>query len=158
MVTVIKLDPRGTAKVRYQGELLKRLVDGVVVQAAWTMAVKDLGYTVFEPGDRFVEYYYADRWFNIFDILSAQGTRKGWYCNVAAPAMISDEKIEQIDLLLDVWVYPNGETLILDEDEFAADTSMTEQQRANATQGLRTLLAMIADRQEVFAAIPTTNV
>lgn len=154
---VIKLDPGGTAKVRYQGEVIEQFAGSVVIQAAWTMAVKDLGYTVFEPGDRFVEYYYADRWFNIFDILSTQGTRKGWYCNVAAPAVISAETIEQIDLLLDVWVYPNGETLILDEDEFAADTSMTEQQRANATQGLRALLAMIADRQEVFAAIPTTN-
>lgn len=151
MVTVAKLNPLGEVKIRYQGEVVNRLSNGVVIQAVWTLPPRDLGYTSFEPGDVFVEYYYTDRWYNIFAISAANGSRKGWYCNVAAPATIKDDVIEQIDLLLDVWVDPNGELLILDEDEFAADTTLSEQQREGARQGLHALLQLINQKQEMFS-------
>src|SRR6267154_1527272 len=82
MITVVKQDPYGNAKAQYQGEIVRHLPQGIVIQAYWTRAAKDLGYTVFEPGDRFIEYYYTRRWFNIFAIENRNGTRKGWYCNI----------------------------------------------------------------------------
>lgn len=152
MITVVKQDPEGKAKLRYQGTIIKRLPDGVILQASWTNPARDLGYTRFEPGDRFIEYYYTNRWFNIFDIASTDGTRKGWYCNITEPAVIFDDRIEQIDLLLDVWVSPEGNYLILDEDEFAA-TTLTERQRHGAEAGLQALLQMLEARQEAFSDI-----
>jgi protein associated with RNAse G/E len=153
MITVVKLDPQGEAKIRYQGEVVARSTHAVIIQAIWTSPARDLGYTRFEPGDRFTEYYYADRWFNIFDITSADGVRKGWYCNVAEPARIFDNRVEQVDLILDVWVSPAGELLILDEDEFAADTTLSDEQRNAAQQALQTLLHVIETRQDVFASL-----
>jgi predicted RNA-binding protein associated with RNAse of E/G family len=80
-----------------------------------------LGYTVFERGDRFVEYFYTDRWYSVFAVHTA-GTRalRGWYCNIARPAQISADEVAQVDLALDVWVGPDRACLVLDEDEFAA--------------------------------------
>jgi predicted RNA-binding protein associated with RNAse of E/G family len=153
MITVIKQDAQGTEKIRYQGELLQRLPTGVVIQAQWTLPTKELGYTRFEPGDTFTEYYYNDRWFNIFAILDVNGKRKGWYCNVAQPAMIFDDRIEQVDLLLDVWVNAQGESLLLDEDEFAAATTLSEEQRRGAHEGLRTLLQLLATHSEAFSPL-----
>ena len=153
MITVTKKDAQGQPKIQYKGEVLERSAYRIVIQASWTLPTKDLGYTTFEPGDRFIEYYYTNRWFNIFDISSADGIHKGWYCNVAEPAVISDDHIEQVDLILDVWVDPNGETLILDEDEFAADTTLSKRQRHGARQGLQALLEMIAARQGTFSGI-----
>ncbi|TMF51482.1 MAG: DUF402 domain-containing protein [Chloroflexi bacterium] len=150
MITVVKLNPLGETKIQYSGEIVERLSDGVVIEAYWRHAPKELGYARFEPGDRFTEYYYTDRWFNIFDIATAGGRRKGWYCNVAQPASISKEYIEQVDLLLDVWVDPDGTPLVLDEDEFEADTTLSEEQRAGAHQGLQDLLQMIAAQAEPF--------
>src|SRR5579871_1086473 len=98
MITVIKQDPAGKEITRYQGEIVQQSADETVIEAYWTRPAKDLGYSRFEPGDRFIEYYYADRWFNIFDVISPDGTRKGWYCNVAEPARIYSDHIEQIDL------------------------------------------------------------
>ena len=149
-VTVVKLNPVGEAKIQYQGEVLQETPDEVVLLAYWKQAAKDLGYTIFEPGDRFTEYYFRHHWFNIFDIADAQGRRKGSYCNVAEPAVISEYRIEQIDLLLDVWVDPSGNIQILDEDEFAADTTLSEQQRQGARQGLQDLLQRIAVQEEPF--------
>jgi uncharacterized protein len=153
MITVFKQDPRGAEKIHYQGEVVEWLVNGVVIAAEWTLPAKELGYTRFEPGDHFTEYYYSDRWFNIFDIGSADGRRKGWYCNIAQPAIIAEDTIEQIDLLLDVWVSPAGKPLLLDEDEFAADTMLSEEQREGARAGLHELLHLLATRQEVFAVL-----
>jgi uncharacterized protein len=153
MITVAKKDTQGHTKIQYKGEVLERSADGMVIQASWTLPTKDLGYTTFEPGDQFIEYYYTDRWFNIFDISSAGGVHKGWYCNVAEPAMIVDDHIEQVDLLLDVWVNPTGATLTLDEDEFAADTTLSDEQRTRARQGLQALLQLIAARQEMFSRL-----
>ena len=151
MITVIKQNPFGEAKIQYQGEVVERLSHGVIISAYWRHPTKDLGYTSFELGDHFIEYYYTDRWFNIFDISSADGTRKGWYCNIAEPAVIFDDRIEQIDLFLDVWVSPTGEILILDEDEFAADTTLSDAQRKGARQGLHDLLQRIAARENPFS-------
>src|SRR5437588_4518609 len=153
MITVVKQNPLGEAKVQYQGEIVEHTPHRVIIQAYWSRPTKNLGYTRFEPGDRFIEYYYSDRWFNIFDITDALEVRKGWYCNVAEPARIFEDRIEQIDLFIVVWVTPQGETLILDEDEFAADTTFSQRQRHGARQGLQELLEMIAARQGTFSGI-----
>ncbi|GAC1567792.1 MAG: DUF402 domain-containing protein [Ktedonobacteraceae bacterium] len=150
MITVVKLNPLGEARIQYEGEIVKRLTDGVVIQAYWKQAAKDLGYTRFDPGDCFTEYYFTDRWYNIFDIASVGGQRKGWYCNIAQPASIFDDRIEQVDLLLDVWVDLHGTPLVLDEDEFLADSMLDTQLRENALDGLQELLRMIAACKEPF--------
>ena len=150
MVTVVKLNTLGEARIQYEGEIVKRLENGVVVQAYWKQAAKDLGYTCFEPGDCFTEYYYSDRWYNIFDIADAGGLRKGWYCNIAQPASLFDGRIEQVDLLLDVWVDPRGVPLVLDEDEFEADNTLNAELRQAALDGLHELLEMIAAQSEPF--------
>jgi len=159
MITVVKLNPHGEPKIQYTGEVVRRLSASIVISAIWRHPPKDLGYTSFEPGDHFTEYYFADRWYNIFDIVSTGGQRKGWYCNVAQPAAIFDDRIEQIDLLLDVWVDRQGAPLILDQDEFDADTTMSDEQRAGACQGLQELLQAIAAQDEpfVFTSLPDTG-
>ena len=154
MITVNKLNPLGEKTIQYQGEVLERLADEIIIQAYWNHSPKDLGYVCFEPGDLFIEYYYANRWFNIFEISDASNTRKGWYCNIAEPADIREDQILQKDLLLDVWVDPSGKPLILDEDEFEADRMLDDRQRQGARQGLRDLLQIIVAQIEPFSFKP----
>jgi protein associated with RNAse G/E len=151
MITVNKLNPLGEKTIQYQGEVLERIANGVIIQAYWKHAPKDLGYVSFEPGDQFIEYYYADRWFNIFEISDAGHKLKGWYCNIAEPADIHKDTILQKDLLLDVWVDPWGKPLILDEDEFEADTMLDDRQRTGAKLGLSDLLQMITSEIAPFS-------
>ena len=151
-VIVIKLSPQGEEKTRYIGRIVEHLANGVVLLANWTWPMRDLGYTRFEPRDQFREYYYTNRWFNIFSISSATGTHKGWYCNIAEPVLLERDSLQQVDLLLDVWVNPTGEPLLLDEDEFAI-AALSERQHAGARQGLQILLQMLETRQEVFSSL-----
>jgi predicted RNA-binding protein associated with RNAse of E/G family len=64
---------------------------------------------------------YADRWYNVFELRSATGTLKGWYCNVTRPAIISAETIISEDLDLDLFVSADRDRMVrLDVEEFEA--------------------------------------
>lgn len=118
-----KLDLHGRETFRYPAaRTLERSATSITVEAIFTRYDRlDLGYTVFERGDRFVEHFYADRWYNVFEIHAVgSDALRGWYCNIGRPARLAADEIAQVDLALDVWVNPDGSTLVLDEDEFAA--------------------------------------
>ena len=72
----------------------------------------------FLPGDIFTEFYYLDRWYNVFHIADAHGELKGWYCNVAEPATLDAEGLSFVDMCLDLFVHPDGAMAVLDEDEY----------------------------------------
>jgi hypothetical protein len=93
---------------------------GIVLQAEFNVDVVELGYTTFRRGDQFVEFYYWDKWFNVFQVSNPDGTLKGWYANVGLPAELKPAlgELVYVDLALDVWMHPDGEFVVLDQDEF----------------------------------------
>ncbi|MEV4948502.1 DUF402 domain-containing protein [Streptomyces sp. NPDC053755] len=114
----------GRTKIRYPAEVLADDGTRLTVRAPWAAeGVRDFGFVRFEPGDVFVEYYWRDRWYAIKEVRAADGTLKGWYCDIARPAVIDEGAGEVVveDLDLDLWVSADGsEVLRLDEDEFEA--------------------------------------
>ncbi len=137
---VRKLDLSGNETFRYPiDRILRRASDTITVEATFTRHARlELGYATFERGDRFVEHFYTDRWYNVFEVHAVGSDRlRGWYCNIARPAVIAANEVAQVDLALDVWVRPDGSTLVLDEDEFAAlnlDAAEAEAARAAVTE------------------------
>lgn len=114
------LKPGKGTVVDYAGEPLRRDAASLVVRTAWPGDPLDLGLFRLEPGDRLDEHFYADRWYNIFTLYGADGRLKGWYCNVARPAVIAHDYVESEDLELDLIVGLDGRTRLDDEDEFLA--------------------------------------
>jgi predicted RNA-binding protein associated with RNAse of E/G family len=150
---VVKMDAGHRTILSYPAELVERRPDGIVLATAWELPARDLSCVRFELGDRFTERYYTDRWFDVQEVAGADGRRKGWYCDVAEPAVIEQERVSLVDLDLDVWVSAAGEVVVLDEDEFAASPLLSAAQRVGARRGLEALLRLVAERQEVFAAL-----
>ena len=148
-VTIRKLDYAGHEVTVYPGWVLRRKDHAIVLRTFWNRAPLDVGYVVLEPGDRWTEYFYADRWYNIFEIRASDGRLKGWYCNVTRPARISAGEVVWEDLALDLWVAPDGETLVLDEDEFAA-LPLTPADCEAAQQALAELQEMVAQKAAPF--------
>jgi len=156
-ITVRKLDARGEFVLAYTGVVAASLPAGVRLAARWERPRLDLGYTTFETGDVFTEEFYTDRWYSIIQIASPSGALKGWYCNIAAPASIEmtaeGAVVSYRDLLLDLWVAPDGTMLTLDEDEFATDSSLDDETRAAALAGLAMLRTVVTHREGLFAAL-----
>ena len=149
LVTIRKLDHTGRQVTAYPGQVLRRDDHTIVLRTAWERAPLDLGFVVLEPGDRWTEYFYPDQWYNIFAICASDGRLKGWYCNVTRPAHISAGEVTAEDLALDLWVMPDGETQVLDEDEFAT-LPLTPAEREAAQQALAELQAMVARKTAPF--------
>ncbi len=118
MILVRKLNYEDKETWRWSGELVDRRDGVMVIDALFNAPPRDLGYMKLENTDLFHEYYYSDRWFNIFQVFGADGTLKGWYCNICKPARFLGDQIDFVDMVLDVFVYPDGRPLVLDEDEF----------------------------------------
>src|SRR5262245_855309 len=91
-VTVHKLNARGDVTVAWEGEVLQRTATSVQLQATFTRGPLALGYVTLRPGDRFVEWFYSDRWYNVFAVYNVgDGVFKGWYCNITRPAQIGPQ-------------------------------------------------------------------
>ena len=103
-VTVRKLDHTGREVISYPGEVIERSAGRIVVRTSWDRGPLDLGFVLLEPEDRWTETFYADRWYNIFEICDSEGNLKGWYCNITRPARIAKNEIVAEGLALDLWV------------------------------------------------------
>jgi predicted RNA-binding protein associated with RNAse of E/G family len=142
-VTIRKLDHAGRQVTAYPGQVLWRDDRAIALCTRWDRPPLDLGFVVLEPGGRWTEYFYADRWYNIFEIRASDGRLRGWYCNITRPARIGADEVAAEDLALDLWVAPDGEMQVLDEDEFAA-LPLSPAEREAARQALAELREMVA--------------
>jgi uncharacterized protein len=142
-ITIIKQNPAGEETWRYSGTVLKRDKNSMVVEAFFDREDIDFHGLCLCRGDRFVETYYFERWYNVFEIYDRQNKHlKGWYCNVSSPAIEKERLLIYRDLALDLLVFPDGRQIVLDEDEFTVlEISPREHKQA---------LAALAELQVYF--------
>ena len=135
-IKVQKKNPAGEVTYEYEGVLLSRDENSVTLEALFDRADMPFMDVIFKTGDRFLESYYTDHWYNIFAIHDREdGQIKGWYCNIAKPAVIEDGVVSYIDLALDLWVAVDGTQTVLDEDEFE-ELKLNEELKTAALRGL----------------------
>jgi protein associated with RNAse G/E len=118
-ISVIKQNYLGHEILRYPGEILEREAHQIILEARFGQDDISVEGITFRQGDRFIETYYDNRWYNIYEIHDlTSDSIKCWYCNIAYPAVFQKDSISYRDLALDLLIYPGGKQKILDEDEF----------------------------------------
>lgn len=65
-----------------------------------------------------LEYFWLDRWYNIFRFHEPSGEFRNYYCNVCMPPIFEDDVLEYVDLDLDLLVLPDFSCRVLDRDEY----------------------------------------
>jgi hypothetical protein len=152
-ITVYKCDHEGRVVWQYSGAVLDRGPGWVCLTALFNGRESDMGFVTFRRGDVFTEWFYADRWYNVFRIADGQtGALKGWYCNITRPAQITADSVRADDLALDVFVTPEGHIILLDEDEFNA-LNLVVEERTAALYAVETLRDLAARQTEPFHEI-----
>jgi uncharacterized protein len=142
-ILVIKLNLDRQETWRYTGKVLRRWANAVLLEAHFNRDDVAFHGILLGRGDRFVEKYYTERWYNIFEIHDRSDDHlKGWYCNISLPAELQQDQVAYVDLALDLLVFPDGRQLVLDEDEFA-ELSLDVGMHQGALQAL-------ADLQNLF--------
>ncbi len=142
---IIKADYKGNKVWQYEGRVITHLPHCITIEAHFNRQDLPFHGIVFKHQDIFIETFYTQKWYNIFEIHDRDDNHlKGWYCNVTYPAEIMTEHVIYRDLALDLLVYPDGRQLVLDEDEFLnLELSFTD--RETARKALKEL-------QEIFSA------
>ncbi len=132
-VRIVKLRPDGSEATTYEGVELPGPFpeDWRAFRADWTVGTINAGGLVFEIGDYVHEYFSPTAWFDVFALFSHNDQLKGWYGNVTWPTMFEQgpdgETIVWHDLFVDLIGFPDGQYLILDEDELRASEMMEEE-------------------------------
>ncbi len=155
-ITVHKLDAGGNETWRYAGRLLDRSETRIRLEARFDLQDVELHGLTLRRGDRLVETFYTDRWYNVFAVYDVDdGRLKGWYCNITRPARLSPDgqDLYAEDLALDLIVLPDGRWQVLDEEEFAALDLLLDERR-RALRALADLQAMAIGQRGPLAPGP----
>jgi predicted RNA-binding protein associated with RNAse of E/G family len=103
----------------YRCDLLKRGHDYIIVKYVSDRSGR-VGSVVFDAGSTTYAYYRVGMEYVIWKMLDSGGRLKGYLFHICRDLQLDDEKIEYLDLLLDVWIDPEGCLTILDRDEVEA--------------------------------------
>jgi len=89
--------------------------DGIVLMTnkTWVIDEDSKRWHTREPA---LVYLYPNKWFNVIAMIRESGIY--YYCNFASPYVYDEEGVKYIDYDLDYKIFPDGEVVLMDEDEF----------------------------------------
>jgi protein associated with RNAse G/E len=152
-VRVYKYD--GLLHRTWPAELLHQDGSLIVLDAKFPAEIiHDLLGTI-ASGTHSLEYYWLDRWYNVFRFAQPDGQLRNYYCNVNVPATLADNVLSYVDLDLDILVEPDFSYRILDIEDFASNIEVygySEEVQANARQALSELVQLIETRSFPFSS------
>lgn len=102
------------------------------------------------------EYYWTDRWYNVFRFGNPDNTLRQFYCNINLPPEFDGRVLSYIDLDIDVLVNPDLTYSVLDEDDFKENSrryGYSDEIKLGAHKGLQDLLAAIESHQFPFSSL-----
>ncbi len=123
-VTVNSLAYDGTVRRSWQCELVERNDPLFVFVGTFDRDVEHRELGNIKKGTISYEYYWLDRWYNIFRFHEANGTLRNYYCNINMPPTFVDGELNYIDLDIDIVVWPDMSYQVLDQDEFETSAAL----------------------------------
>jgi len=151
VVSVRKYD--GREHRRWRARVAKQEGSLLILDAVFEEEIEhDLLGTI-SSGTISTEYYWLDRWYNVFRFSDKSGRLKNFYCNVNQPPSFDGRVLSYIDLDIDVLVAPDLTYKILDLEDFEANAerfAYPEDVQANAHRALTELTRLIEARAFPF--------
>jgi len=151
VVRVLKHD--GAEYRRWTGRIARQEASLIVLEAEFDVDVSHQLLGEIKSGTRLIEYYWLDRWYNVFRFLQDDGSTRLYYCNINKPPTFDGGFLTYIDLDIDVIVRPDYSYKVHDLDEFTANSQhyqYTAEEQAGAAAALEELSRMIEARQFPF--------
>jgi protein associated with RNAse G/E len=99
------------------------------------------------------EYYWLERWYNVFRFGDPRRQFQNFYCNINQPPSFDGRVLSYIDLDIDVLVAPDFTYQVLDLNDFEENArrySYPKEVQANAHRALTELIALIEARTFPF--------
>lgn len=138
---------------RWTAQLVKQEGSLLILDAKFPdEVIHDLLGTI-AAGTHSLEYYWLDRWYNIFRFAQPNGELRNYYCNVNVPPTFDGETLTYVDLDMDILIRPDFSYNLLDLEEFETNAvrySYPAEVQTNAQDAVNELLRMIRTRAFPF--------
>ncbi|HTK38130.1 MAG TPA: DUF402 domain-containing protein [Pyrinomonadaceae bacterium] len=112
----------------------------------------DLGFI--RRGTVSYEYYWLDRWYNVFRFHEPEGDLRNYYCNINMPPVFENDVLDYVDLDLDILVWPDFSYQILDGEDFEQNAKRfgyPDEIRVNVKGAISDVIRLIETRQFPFS-------
>lgn len=99
------------------------------------------------------EFYWKNRWYNIFRFHEPEGDFRNFYCNINCPPEFKNNVLSYIDLDVDVLVRKDLSFVILDTEEFeinAVKFGYSKELRQKVNENLSRVIQLINDKKFPF--------
>lgn len=154
MITVRAHKYDGSEHRSWKARVLRQEGPLLVLDATFDREIKhDLLGTI-ASGTSSIEYYWLDRWYNVFRFADPNGTLRSYYCNVNVPPEFDGQVLSYIDLDIDILVEPDLTYRVVDLDDFEQNAKLfgySEDVQNKARQALRRLIELIESRAFPFS-------
>jgi protein associated with RNAse G/E len=152
-ITVRTYKYDGTEHRHWRAQLTVRENSLLVLNAKFKEEIQHPLLGIIARGTLSIEFYWLDRWYNIFRFHQPSGELRNFYCNINVPPVFHRNVLSYIDLDMDILVAPDLSYSILDEDEFAANVARFKyplEVQKQSRQALRQLITLIESRHFPF--------
>ena len=147
---IYKQNEHGQVVISYDGERIDEDAHSICVRAIFQVERAQVGEVVLSRGDIFTEWFYRDRWYNIFRIQDPHTyALKCYYCNITRPSQFNADEIRSDDLALDILVLPDQQILVLDQDEFD-DLQLEDSERTACLNAVAQIHALVKAHTHPF--------
>lgn len=150
IVTVNSLRFDRTVKRSWNCDLVEHVGDRIVLLGEFQVDVEHRDLGLIHTGTRSREYFWLDRWYNVFLFFEPDGNFRNIYCNINVPPTYDSRVLEYVDLDIDIVVWPDRSYEILDQGEFeqnAIQYSYSDEIKARVNSAVEDLSAMAEDER-----------
>jgi protein associated with RNAse G/E len=102
----------------WRAEILEQTEKSLVLLGVFDTPVEHSQLGTIQAGTLSYEYYWFDRWYNVFRFHEPDGALRNFYCNVNMPPKLEGDVLSYVDLDIDIFVSKDFEIAIWDVDEF----------------------------------------
>jgi protein associated with RNAse G/E len=134
----------------WQCGLLRQSGNLLVLVGEFDRDVEHAGLGSIQRGTTSYEYYWLDRWYNIFRFHDPNGEFRNFYCNISMPAVFENGVLDYVDLDIDVLVWPDSSYEILDKEEYEENVikfGYAQDTRFNAATALADIISAIENNK-----------
>lgn len=103
----------------YHCELLSRTDDGVILRYVSEIPCR-VGPVTFKPGSTTYAYYRRHGGHVLWKMCGPDGQLIGYLFHICKDLCVDDNRVEYLDLMLDIWIDQSGNFTVLDREEVAA--------------------------------------
>ena len=154
MITVRACKYDGAEHRRWPATVVKQEGSLLVLDASFPEEIShDLLGTIVS-GTRSIEYYWLDRWYNVFRFSQPNGELRSYYCNVNTPPEFDGQTLTYVDLDIDILVEPDLTYRVVDLKDFEDNAQRYDYSadvQTNASRALIELIDLIESRTFPFS-------